>query len=248
MSSSRWVSISFEKSPESPAFAACSRACPFQASRLGRKSTPVATVRHQRIGHHGHPLRHRVAWRAAERRVGQSPPKLAVAGLGRERAGEGGRALPKRRRRESALRPDSFAADTAGGCRSSCSPSFKSCQGDGAYPRACEVTDATLEGGLDASASDLSLRAALLGGVCKRRLSKRGGVALYEGGRFVKSVGMGSWASGRLSMASRAHLSIASSREDQVKWEVRSGGASQKGPSMRPEPARRLPGRRVGCG
>ena len=35
-------------------------------------------------------------------------------------------------------------------------------------------------------------------------------------------------------------LSIASSREDQVLWVSRSGGASQKGPSMRPESAWRL--------
>lgn len=36
--------------------------------------------------------------------------------------------------------------------------------------------------------------------------------------------------------------------EDQVVWVSRSGGAFQRGPSMRPEGSRRLPERRVGRG
>src|SRR5439155_25791528 len=73
--------------------------------------------------------------------------------------------------------------------------------------------------------------------------------ALYEGGAACQMRRCArSWTT-RLSWAwSRAQLSIASSREDQVRLGHRSGSASQIGPSMRPEEPWRLPERRVGRG
>src|SRR6266699_4531301 len=67
---------------------------------------------------------------------------------------------------------------------------------------------------------------------------------LYEGGPSVKLVS--GWAGG--GGLSGAHFSIAPSVGGSGDGVLAGGGAFHVGPSRRPEPGRRLPGRRVGCG
>jgi hypothetical protein len=80
------------------------------------------------------------------------------------------------------------------------------------------------------------------------KLHANAALSMKEGWLSRGAVGRGSWAAGLSWVWSWAQLSIASLGEDRVLLGHRSGGASQSGPSMRPERSWRLPERRVGCG